>query len=74
MGIRSALINTGIYVVAKKTLERIPDGAYDFGRQLLPDLIGEAYAYRDDGYWSDIGTLESYYETNKKLAKELVFA
>ena len=74
IGIKSALVNTGIYVLNRKVLDLIPEGFYDFGKQLLPSLTGQAYAYRDDSYWSDIGTLESYYETNKKLAKELVFA
>ena len=73
-GVSSALVNTGIYVLDRRVLERIPDGPYDFGRQLLPDLVGVAYAYLDDAYWSDIGTLKSYYETNKKLAQERVFA
>ena len=74
VGVRSALVNTGIYVVDRRVLDLIPDGPYDFGKQLLPRLVGVARAYRDDAYWSDVGTLESYYETNKKLAQDRVFA
>lgn len=68
---RPALINTGIYVVNKKILSLIPEGFYDFGKDLLPRLVHTAYAYVDYSYWSDIGTLSSYYETNKYLAEKL---
>ncbi len=67
-----ALVNTGIYVINKKILSLIPDGFYDFGKDLLPRLVHTAYAYVDYSYWSDIGTLPSYYETNKYLAEKLV--
>ena len=67
---RPALVNTGIYVVNKRVLSMIPDGFYDFGKDLLPRLTGEAYAYVDYNYWSDIGTLPSYYETNKIVAEK----
>lgn len=69
--IRPALINTGIYIINKEIINKIPDGFYDFGKQLIPRLIGEAYACTDYSYWSDIGTLVSYYETNARLAKEM---
>lgn len=64
-----ALVNTGIYVVNRKILSLIPDGFYDFGKDLLPRLVHTAYAYVDYAYWSDIGTLKSYYETNAHLAE-----
>ncbi|HOO22979.1 MAG TPA: nucleotidyltransferase family protein [Clostridia bacterium] len=67
---KPALINTGIYIINKQILSLIPEGFYDFGRQLIPRLVGEVYAYVDYGYWSDIGTLESYYATNLKVAKD----
>lgn len=70
--VKPALINTGIYVMEREILRLIPDGPYDFGRQLLPRLTGRCYACVDYSYWSDIGTLSSYYETNKYLAKNYV--
>jgi mannose-1-phosphate guanylyltransferase/phosphomannomutase len=66
-----SLINTGIYVINKKILDMIPEGFYDFGKNLLPRLVLSAYAYVDYAYWSDIGTLVSYYETNGYLAQKL---
>lgn len=68
---KTSLINTGIYLINKQVLSLIPEGFYDFGRQLIPRLIGEVYAYVDYGYWSDIGTLQSYYATNLKVAREI---
>jgi len=61
---RPSLINCGIYILNKSVLDMVPDGPYDFGRQLIPRLIGKAYAFVTYDYWSDIGTLPSYYYTN----------
>lgn len=66
-----SLINTGIYIINKNVLQLIPDGFYDFGRQLIPELLGKVYAYVDYAYWSDIGTLTSYYRTNEKIATDM---
>ncbi len=66
-----SLINTGIYVINKSVLSLIPEGFYDFGRQLIPRLGDKVFAYIDYAYWSDIGTLSSYYRTNEKVAVEL---
>jgi mannose-1-phosphate guanylyltransferase/phosphomannomutase len=68
---KPSLINTGIYLINKHILALIPEGFYDFGKQLIPRLIGEVYAYVDYGFWSDIGTLPSYYATNLKVAYDL---
>lgn len=69
-----ALVNTGLYVVNSKILSLIPDGFYDFGKNLIPRLVHTAYAHVDYAYWSDVGTLPSYYETNKYLAEKRVSA
>jgi glucose-1-phosphate adenylyltransferase len=38
----------------------------DFGHELLPALVeqGGARAFEHEGYWRDVGTVESYYEGN----------
>lgn len=69
--VKPSLINTGIYIINKEAMKLVPDGFYDFGKQLIPRLLGSVYACVDYSYWSDIGTLISYYETNEKLAREL---
>lgn len=61
---RPSLINCGIYIMKKAILDMIPEGPYDFGKQLIPRLAGKAYAFVTYDYWSDIGTLPSYYYTN----------
>lgn len=71
---RPALINCGIYIADRSILDRIPDGFYDFGRQLIPNLCGEAYCYVTFDYWSDIGTLPSYYYTNYLVAATPAYA
>ncbi len=69
--VKPSLINTGIYIINKEVLNMIPDGFYDFGKQLIPRLIGDVHAYVDYAYWSDIGTLVSYYKTNERLAEKM---
>ncbi len=62
------LVNTGIYILEKKVLNYIPEGKYDFARDLFPAMMNNLSAYRMKGYWSDIGTLSSYYLTNNYVA------
>ena len=47
--------------------------AHDFGYSIIPKLIGtnRVFAYRFNGYWNDIGTIESYYRTNLDLIDKL---
>jgi glucose-1-phosphate adenylyltransferase len=41
----------------------------DFGDHLLPRLVseGDAYAFALDGYWRDVGTVESYWRGHMEL-------
>ena len=41
----------------------------DFGGDIIPEAINshEVYGFDFDGYWEDIGTIRSFYETNLKL-------
>lgn len=43
----------------------------DFGKDLIPGAIQSrgVYGYDFDGYWEDIGTIRSFYETNLALTK-----
>ncbi|MFI3229762.1 MAG: nucleotidyltransferase family protein [Bacillota bacterium] len=66
-----SLINCGIYILSPAALAMIPVGKYDFGRDLLPRLLNKAHAYVTYKYWSDIGTLQSYYYTNYLVAGTL---
>jgi glucose-1-phosphate adenylyltransferase len=76
---RSNLASMGIYVFNQKFLaERLiedagnPISRHDFGYSLLPEMVkrDRVFAYRFEGYWQDIGTVEAYYEANMELTKE----
>jgi mannose-1-phosphate guanylyltransferase/phosphomannomutase len=61
------LVNTGIYLIEREALDRIPrDTMFDFSRDLFPRLVADGllYAYLHDGYWSDIGDKNSYFAAN----------
>jgi glucose-1-phosphate adenylyltransferase len=65
----------GIYVFKRKILEdlltRYPSYA-DFGKDLIPQAIKEMEvgAYIFQGYWEDIGTIETFYKANLALVKQ----
>jgi glucose-1-phosphate adenylyltransferase len=42
----------------------------DFGKDVIPAMISQdkVYAYPFEGYWVDVGTVHSYWETNLALA------
>ncbi|MBI4186625.1 MAG: glucose-1-phosphate adenylyltransferase [Chloroflexi bacterium] len=72
----STLASMGIYIFDKKLLfERImedaarPDSPHDFGYAIIPEMVrrDRVFAYRFDGYWQDIGTVEAYYAANMEL-------
>ena len=63
----SNLVNTGIYVCDKRILELIPDGFCDFAKDVFPRLLGNLFAKECGGFWSDIGTLPTYYWTNLQV-------
>jgi glucose-1-phosphate adenylyltransferase len=41
----------------------------DFGHELIPHFVAEgaAWEFRHDGYWRDVGTIESYFEAHREL-------
>ncbi|MGN0609810.1 MAG: glucose-1-phosphate adenylyltransferase [Oscillospiraceae bacterium] len=74
---RSTLASMGIYIFTwsklKKYLienENNPDEDKDFGKAIIPNMMkaGEKLvAYAFDGYWKDVGTLDSLWEANMDL-------
>lgn len=67
----SDTINTGIYVIEHEVLEHIPDKQpYDFSSQLFPKLMEMGYPLYGcvvDGYWCDVGSLESYMQVHRDI-------
>lgn len=73
---QSNLASMGIYIFnkdifAERLIEDAAEAAspHDFGYALLPKMVkrDRVFAYRFDGYWQDIGTIDSYYEANMQL-------
>ncbi|MDE7225125.1 MAG: glucose-1-phosphate adenylyltransferase [Acetatifactor sp.] len=72
---RSNLASMGIYIFNWKTLKEAllamaEQPALDFGKHVIPycrDKGAPLYAYEFNGYWKDVGTLNSYWEANMEL-------
>ncbi len=66
--VRSDSVNTGIYVLSKKALSKIPkDCFFDFSKDLFPLLLKEKEIINcisQEGFWCDIGTLDELYNCN----------
>jgi mannose-1-phosphate guanylyltransferase len=65
----SNLVNAGAYVLEPSVLDLIPAGrAVSIEREVFPLLVGHGLAARAlDGYWSDVGTPESYLAAHRTL-------
>lgn len=54
-----------------------PKSSNDFGKNIIPNLLNAGYkmmAYPFDGYWKDVGTIDSLWEANMELlGKEPAF-
>jgi len=69
---RPFLGSMGIYLFNTRALvELLTDHPHhdDFGGDIIPEAINskKVFGYDFDGYWEDIGTIRSFYETNLKL-------
>ena len=67
----SDTINTGIYVIEPRVLERFEPGeVFDFSKDLFPKLLAEGeplFGYIAEGYWTDIGSIAEYARANADL-------
>jgi len=76
------LASMGIYVFNIETLVRRliddtrSDSSHDFGKDIIPSMIGKDQIFAFDfgkgdqggtGYWRDVGTLEAYFDANMDL-------
>ncbi|MFC7522544.1 glucose-1-phosphate adenylyltransferase [Parapedobacter sp. GCM10030251] len=72
---RVFLASMGIYVFNKHVLKEILDESpgVDFGKELLPEAIGNyrIHSYQYPGYWTDIGTIDSFFEANISLTDDI---
>ena len=72
---RSNLASMGIYIFSWKALKEAllanaEQPGLDFGKHIIPYCHKQGsplYAYEFNGYWKDVGTLNSYWEGNMEL-------
>ncbi len=71
---RDYLASMGIYIFNRKLLEKLmknPD-TIDFGKEIIPQAIdkNKVFSYQFEGYWTDIGNIESFFEANLGLTAD----
>ena len=74
---KSNKASMGVYMFTWKKLreyliadENDPDSSNDFGKNVIPAMHGAGerlFAYQFDGYWKDVGTIDSLWEANLDL-------
>lgn len=72
---RNYLASMGIYIFNRELLVELmnnPD-TIDFGKEIIPQAIHDhkTLSYQYEGYWTDIGTIESFFEANLGLTDDI---
>jgi glucose-1-phosphate adenylyltransferase len=71
---KSDLASLGIYVFSRRALLHwMAEDRPDFGRHVVPAMLGggaRVYGHRFDGYWQDVGTVHSYWESQMELLND----
>ncbi|GAA4892090.1 glucose-1-phosphate adenylyltransferase [Flaviramulus aquimarinus] len=72
---RHYLASMGIYVFNRELLTELmknPD-TNDFGKEIIPQAIGKhkTVSYQYEGYWTDIGNIDSFFEANLGLTDDI---
>jgi len=77
---KGTLASMGIYIFNWKTLKKYLKedesdkfSSNDFGKNIIPKIINEGdkiVAYPYEGYWKDVGTVDSLWEANMDLLRE----
>ena len=74
---QSNLVNMGVYLFNADLLNQAlwddhirADSSHDFGKDILPSLVKQdkrVFAFPFEGYWVDVGTIESYWKAHMDL-------
>jgi glucose-1-phosphate adenylyltransferase len=71
---KSDLASMGVYVFSKRALRRwLNEDLVDFGGNVIPAMLdggARVFGYRFNGYWQDVGTIQSYWEANMALLED----
>lgn len=72
---RNYLASMGIYIFNRDLLIELmnDETTIDFGKEIIPQNINKhkTLSYQYEGYWTDIGTIESFFEANLNLTKDI---
>jgi len=67
---KSDLANAGVYIVSHRIFDEIPDTAFsDFGKDVLPKLVGNMSGWETRDYLLDVGTPENYAKAQEDASK-----
>ena len=74
---KSNLASMGIYIFNRKFLAQYLEedakdsmSSHDFGKNIIPKMLADKarlFTYAFDGYWKDVGTIESLWQANMDL-------
>jgi len=74
---KSTLASMGVYIFTWEVLKEYlirddqnPQSDHDFGKNVIPMMLNEGrsmWAYKFNGYWRDVGTIQAYWESNMDL-------
>ena len=77
---KSNLASMGIYIFTKSVLKKYLEedaksetSSHDFGKDIIPKMLGDGlhlHSYAFEGYWKDVGTIESLWQANMDLLQE----
>ena len=77
----SNLASMGIYIFKWKVLRKAllddhgdEESSHDFGKDVIPKMLADKkrlFVYRFHGYWRDVGTVKSYYDSQMDLMDDM---
>jgi glucose-1-phosphate adenylyltransferase len=69
------LASMGIYIFNRKLLVELMSNSEtkDFGKEIIPQAVGnkKLLSYQYEGYWTDIGNIDSFFEANIGLTDDI---
>lgn len=72
---RNYLASMGIYIFNKELLIELMNdpNTIDFGKEIIPNAITDknVFSYQYEGYWTDIGNIDSFFEANLGLTDDI---
>ncbi len=77
---KSNLASMGIYIFNRDFLDKYlkedatdDNSSHDFGKNIIPTMLKDKarmYSYAFEGYWKDVGTIESLWQANMDLLQD----